>query len=276
MKAVIVDDEVNGRSTLRHMLSICAHDVEVVGEAGNVAEAINVINHRKPDVVFLDIEMPGGSGFTLFDTFPKPNFHVIFATAYDKFAFKAFKLAALDYLMKPIDPDDLKAALAKVREADSKSKLEERINTLLETLGQFHQKLPLEGTTASAPTPANPVSLLYPGDMERKMVLAGQFSSDIVQIKDIIYFEGDGQYTKVFMKGQREVVNSRSLKQFEDLLEDYPFFRIHKSFLINLHEVTQILRAFPFEVVMTNDVKLEVSRRKKDELMEVLEKLLAQ
>lgn len=276
MKAVIVDDEVFGRSTLRHMINIYAPDVQVVGEAGNVAEAINVINHWNPDIVFLDIEMPGGSGFTLFDTFPKPNFHVIFATAYDKFAFKAFKLAALDYLMKPIDPDDLKAAIVKVREADSKARLEERINTLLETLGQFHQKLPQESVAIPVQPVASKQNLLYPGDMERKMVLAGQFSSDIVQIKDIIYFEGDGQYTKVHMKAEKLLMNSRSLKEFEDILEEYPFFRIHKSFLINLHEVSQILRTFPFEVVMTNDAKLEVSRRKKDELMEVLEKLLNQ
>lgn len=273
MKAIIVDDEVNSRSTLRHLINLYVHDVEVVGEAQNVREAVNLIHERNPDLVFLDIEMPGGPGFDLFETFPNPDFHVIFATAYDKFAFKAFKLAALDYLMKPIDPEDLKVAMKKVREANTKSRLEDRINLLLETINQIPKMVAPAPATPSEPIPS-PTSSNW-AKADKKIVLAGQFQSDIVSIREILYFEADGSYTNVHMKDGRVVINSRSLKQFEDILEDYAFYRIHKSFLVNLHEIIQVMKTFPYEVVMSNNKKLEVSRRKRDELMEEMERVLA-
>jgi two-component system LytT family response regulator len=292
MKAIIVDDEVYSRSTLRHLLNMYIHDVEVVGEAKNVKEAVNLIHEKDPDLVFLDIEMPGGPGFDLFESFPNPSFHVIFATAYDRFAFKAFKLAALDYLMKPIDPDDLRAAMKKVREADSKTRLEDRINLLLETINQIPKMVapapapppappaePEPEPEAAAPeapaAPAAPAEPVRTPKPDKKIVLAGQFHSDIISISEIIYFEADGAYTNVHLKDGRIVVNSRSLKQFEDILEDFAFYRIHKSFLVNLQEIIQVMKTFPFEVVMSNNRKLEVSRRKRDELMAELERVLS-
>lgn len=259
MRAIIIDDEPGGRSTLKYMLAQFAVDVEVVGEADSVENAILEIREKTPDLIFLDIEMPGGLGFDLFNTFPKPTFQVIFATASNDFAIKAFRLAALDYLLKPIDPYDLAEAVKKARDVMSRGAMEERINLLLQTVNN--------------PPPVNPpAGKVVHIEMEKQIVLAGQFTSDVIKIKEIVAMQADGGYTTVYTRDKRQIINTRPLKQFEDMFEGLPFYRIHKTWVINLLEVKQILRTLPFEVVMSDDNRLEVSRRRKDELLTELEK----
>lgn len=248
MKCVITDDEQNSRETLRHLLAAIAPDVIVLAEATNTEQAKHFIDKLQPDLLFLDINMPGQTGIEFLEEAGPLNCQVIFTTAYNEFAVKAFRLNAIDFLLKPIDPDDLEAAVNKAKQQKqllNKEQIESAKNYL-------HQ----QGS-----------------DLLQRLALPTSEGIYFIDIKDIVWIEALGSYTKFFIAGQKPVIVSRVLKDYEDLLAGYDFIRPHQSNMVNMHHIKKYVKGDGGQLWMTDGTEIEVSRRKKDELVQALRKI---
>ncbi len=245
IKAIIVDDEAKSRTTLNSLLSTYCKNVDVLATADSVASAISEIDKHKPDLVFLDIEMPHGNGFTLFEKIPQPDFEVIFTTAYDQYAIKAIKCSALDYLLKPIDGDDLISAVNKI-EDKQKNKAEDKPNFEL-----LLSNISLKGKSAKIAIPT------FEG-------------LQMISVEHIVKCTAQDSYTYITLVDGTKHLVSRILKEYDELLSDMNFFRVHHSCLINLAHVVKYMKGDGGYVVMTNGESVEVSRRKKNELLTLL------
>jgi two-component system, LytTR family, response regulator len=243
IKAIIIDDETKGRVALKQKLHDYCTDVEVTGEAETGAEGIVLIEKMQPQVVFLDIEMPRMDGFQMLQQIPKKNFHVIFTTAYDQYAIKAIKYAALDYLLKPIDIEELKIAVSKTA-MHPQHQLENKLATLQQNLQSKKSLNKIAVHTLQG--------LLF------------------FNISDIIHLEAQSNYTILHFLNQPKITASRTLKEFEDLLPPDIFFRPHHSHLINLNFIKKYIKGDGGQIEMQNGDHIDVSRRKKDEFLKVI------
>jgi two-component system LytT family response regulator len=245
IKAIIVDDEPHFRENLRTIMNLQATDIEVVAEAGSVAEAVRLIMQHKPQLLFLDVHLPDGLGFDILKQLGSSGHKVIFTTAHDNYAITAFRFNAIDYLLKPVDPEMLIEALSRVREQPFlNSGLEERLQDVLSK--------PSERTKISLPT------------------LEG---ITMLNIQDIIRCESDGSYTSFFTTKGRRIVVSRSIKEYDELLTPHRFFRVHQSHLVNLQYVEQFLKVDGGTLIMSDGSQIEVSRRRKDQLLQLIQSL---
>lgn len=242
IRAFIVDDEVNSRQTLRSMIERYYPHVKILGEADSAIAAIQRIKKIEIDVLFLDIQMPDGSGFYVLEQLRPLNFDVIFTTAFDKFAIRAIKTSALDYLLKPIDPDELAIAIQKASEASEKRKV--NVDVLLENINPKAEK--------------------------RKIMLSTFEGMHMVYISDIVRCEADDYYTKFILNEGKNIMVSKTLKETEELLEDQGFIRTHKSHMVNISYVKTFMRNDGGYLVLKNGDKIPVSRRKKEYVLEVL------
>ena len=253
IKAIIIDDEPSAVEVIKLMLQKkCPGDVQVVATSNSPVEGKKLIDLLQPDLVFLDIEMPGLSGIELANQIHLPNTKVIFITAYDAYAINAFKVNAIDYLLKPVDGAELVQAIHKVKKDMTNSE-----NISLTQLKNLQQLL---GNGKE----------LQPGRIGIGMADKIQF----VEVEDILYCQANGAYTTVFLKDNLKLVASKSLGDFQQQLEQAGFFRIHHSYLINLNLVKEYQRNDGGYVVMNNDAKLEVSQRKRKEFLEAVDHLL--
>lgn len=243
MKAIIVDDEQDGIRTLEKMLQLHCPQVKVLGAASNAQEAKRLILELKPNVVFLDIQMPGKSGLELLKEIPEINFEVIFVTAHNEYMLQALQYSAADYLLKPVDEDRLVEAVHRVEQRMKDERIDERTQTLLHNLGK-----------AGLPS-------------EMKLCLPTLKGFIIRKLDEIIYCEAERSYTIFHIVGSKPVIVSKPLIEYESLLDDTSFLRIHKSFLVNLHHVKQYQRGEGGVVIMSNDAEIEISRRKKDQFL---------
>lgn len=241
IRAILVDDEEKSRNTLKALLEKNCPDVEICDLAESVDEALVSIKKHQPDLIFLDIEMPHGSGFTLLEKLINPDFDVIFTTAYNDYAIKAIKFSALDYLLKPIDVDDLIKAVNKVKNKPGNQKSIPDFELLLSNL-----KLKSGSAKIAVPT--------FDG-------------LQMIDAKNIIKCIADESYTHIFLVDGSKIVVSRILKEYEELLSDLNFFRVHNSCLINLAHVTKYIKGDGGYVIMSDTKTVEVSRRKKAELL---------
>jgi two-component system LytT family response regulator len=241
MKSIIVDDEMKSRESLRILIQDFCEDVEVVALCQNVAEGIEAIDQHSPDIVFLDIQMQRETGFDLLTKIKEIKFEVVFTTAYSEYAIKAFKFSAIDYLLKPIDIEDLKKAIQKV-EKKLNGDISGRLQQLIQNLKQT--------------TPEN-----------YKLAIPTAEGLSFVKVNDIVYCEASSNYTEIFMADGRKHLVSRTLKEYEEMLESYDFFRIHHSYLINLNAIKKYVRGEGGYVIMNNDKSLDVSKRKKDSFL---------
>ncbi len=247
LRAVIVEDEQRSRETLSGLLKLYCKNVEVVAEADGVKSGIDAIIRNKPDIVFLDIQMPDGSGFKLLEQLKDYNFDVIFTTAYDQFAIKAIKFSALDYLLKPIFPDDLITAVKKAEERGKQNNIKPNIDVLLDNYNK--------------------------PDNDPNIVLSTSNRIFVAKINNIVRCESSNYYTFFhFIDGKRILV-SRTLKENEEILSDYNFLRIHKSHLINLKYVKNFTRSERGFVLMADGSEVPVSRRKREKVLEILSNL---
>jgi two-component system LytT family response regulator len=245
LNAVIVDDEDSGARGLQKLLNRYCPQVNVAGMAHSIDEAEQKISASNPDVVFLDIEMPFGSGFDLLSRMKNIHFEVIFTTAYSQYAIKAFKHNAIDYLLKPIDPDELMEAVKKCEEKKGRETLDlKKIENLFSSLSQTNkvQKLPVH----------TPEGIIY------------------LEADKVLRLEADGNYTKIYLEGGQKYISSRTLKDYEEMFHPKEFFRIHKTHLVNLRHVKQYIKGEGGEVLMSDGTLLEVSRYKKNELLALL------
>lgn len=246
MKAIIIDDERKGREALRKLLEKYASEVEICATADNIHDGYHLIKEHHPDVVFLDVEMPNGSGFDLLEKFDELSFEVVFTTAYDSYALKAIKVHALDYLLKPIDLDELVQAVENVRKAMQTKPVVNRYAEFLTA-----RKLEFTG----------------------KIPLAVKEGIVYITVSEIIRVESDGGYSTFYTTDQKFYVTSRNLKEYEDMLPVKEFFRIHKSHLINMKRVKKFLRVDGYHVEMEDGSTVEISRRKKDEFLQLMNEL---
>ncbi|QMW01088.1 LytR/AlgR family response regulator transcription factor [Spirosoma foliorum] len=253
LRAVLIDDETNAREALTNLLRLLCPEVAIVGEAKNADQGIELIQNVKPNLVFLDIQMPGKTGFDLLASFEKVDFGVIFTTAYQEFAIRAFRFSAIDYLLKPIDPDELQAAVEK-----SKSQV----------AGVSPQQLQILQEHLDA-TQSLRLSERKKNDNQR-IALPTAEGIHFVQMTDIIQCESLGSYTKFHLVKGPAIVVSRLLKEYEEILDNYYFFRVHQSNIVNLEHIKRYVKGDGGQVWMSDNTEIEVSRRRKEEFLSLL------
>ncbi len=244
IKAIIVDDEITAIRSLKWEIENFCTGVDVIADFSDPLEAISAINNLKPDCVFLDIEMPEMDGFQLLNELSFKDFDLIITTAYDSYAVKAFKENAVDYLLKPVDSDDLTKAVFKIKKNKSENALGKDLQSVLQTL------IPNRGSSKIA------------------LPLAGK--TIFVEPDDIIYCKSDGNYTTIFFKDGKKEVFSKKIKDIEAVFHNTLFFRVHNSYLVNTNFITEYVKNEGHYLVLENGATVPVSRAKKSALFDLL------
>lgn len=241
MRAIVVDDEVKSRNTLISSIKSYTPEVEVIGDAATVVEALKKIKELKPDLLFLDVQLPDGSGFDILELLPNLNFKIIFVSAYDKYAINAFKFSAIDYLLKPVEPELLIQAVKKSSKEDKLEALEGKLNVLLSNRKQVE-----------------------------KIALPSINGLELIKVNDIIYCQADSNYTIFHLQNNIQIIVSRSLKEYDEILSHQGFYRIHQSYLIKLSYVKKYIKGEGGSVILENGKELDVSRRRKDGFLQAI------
>lgn len=247
IRCVIVEDEEMARKVLKSLLAQYCPDVMVCAEADDITSGQEMIEAFRPDLVFLDIEMPGGSGFKLLNNIKDIDFEVVFITAYEQFAIKAIRHDALDYLLKPVDPKELVAAVDKVKDAKYKKTLKKQYDNLLKNI--------------------DPEQLVV-----KKISISTSDKIHLIEVDDIIRCESDNYYTIIYFRDGTSLLVSKTLKEMEQKLEEYDFVRTHKSHLVNMRCIMNFIKD-EMMVLLTDGVKVPVSKRKKEKILEVINSL---
>jgi two-component system LytT family response regulator len=246
INAIIIDDEKNARDTMASLLELYCEDVKLAGQAANISEGEALILKLKPDLVFLDIDMPGGSGFDLLKKYKEVPFKIIFVTAYQEHAVKAFKFSALDYLLKPVNPDELVKAVAKAEDAISKNKLSDKLEVFMNTMQDLNR------------TP-------------KKIVLKTADNIHIINVGEIVRCEADGNYSSFHVLNKKPILVSNTLKEYDEMLSAQGFFRAHQSHLININQVERYEKKDGGCLIMKDGSQIPVAVRKKEELLSLLQ-----
>jgi len=242
MNAVLIDDDQKNLKILRKMLEEFCPGVTVTGEALNSLSGLELIKLKKPDLVFLDIEMPYGNAFELLDQLVPVDFEVVFITAFDEYSLKAFRYSAVDYLLKPVDIEQLKAAVDKATEKKQLKNTNARLSNLLSNISSRQNSL-------------------------QKIAIATQEALLFVSLPDIIRCEASKNYTYIYLSGNRKIVASKNILEYEELLPQDMFFRIHNSHLINLNYISSYQKGRGGTVLMEDGTVIEVAARRKDEFL---------
>jgi len=241
VRILLVDDEKDALEALEWKLNNYIDDIEVTS-CDSPIKAIELINDEKPDVVFLDIQMPEMDGFSMIEKVTNRDFNLIFTTAHDEFALRAIKVSAIDYLLKPVDKDELLAAMDKVKRPEKNELLENKLQLLLNNLKTNDDKINITA--------------------DGKVYLLDQ--------EDVIMLKSDKSYTTIFLKNGKEILVSKTLKEVEKKFMFSQFFRVHNSYLINLDHVKEYVKGLGGELIMTNGLKASLSRNRKAELFKKL------
>ena len=244
LKAIIIDDEIHCIETLQWQLEKYCPSIEVITTANSGSDAIQKIKSFKPQLIFLDIEMPRMNGFEMIKQIKEIDFQIIFTTAYDQFALQAIKVSALDYLVKPIDDEELVSAVEKAL-----SKNSDNSENLEHLLSQIQSKT-----------------------LSDRLILPTQNGLEFVDLTSVIRCESDSNYTTVFLKDKSKIVVSKTLKEIEELIAADHFFRVHNSHYVNLKEVLKYVRGDGGHLTMSDQSIVPVSRSRKQELLEFLQK----
>jgi|SRR6187200_2452588 two-component system LytT family response regulator len=244
LRAILVDDELSSLQNLQSKLVEFCPDVEVVATAQKPEDAILFIRQHKPDVIFLDIEMPRMNGFRMLDELGELDFEIIFTTAYNHYAVDAIRISAFDYLMKPVAIKELQNALerlAKYRQTHTRDKLDVLRQSLSPNKSQ-----------------------------EEKIAIPTNEGLEFIPIKNILHIESSSNYSRIFLTDGKNILVTKLLKDFEDILEPYNFFRVHNSHLINLAYIKKYIRGEGGQVEMQNGDVIDVARRKKEEFIRLI------
>jgi two-component system LytT family response regulator len=245
MRILIVDDEQKSRSTLARLLEKYIDGVEVIGEAEDADSAEQQIHELRPDLVLLDVEMPRASGFELLGRFSEPDFGIIFCTAHDHYAIPAIRAAAIDYLLKPVKIQELGAAIETARRLRRQQSTQQvQVETLLQRIQQPEKK--------------------------HKIAVPDLRGINFLEVGQILFLKADNNYTELHLLDGSRMTSSRTLKEYDEMLRGEGFFRAGKSHVINLAYVKRYVRGSGGYVIMHGDLELEVSRRRKDELLQLL------
>ena len=243
IKAIIVDDEPYCCETITTLLED-NDEVEIVAECYNGIDALEAIRKYNPGLVFLDVEMPKMNGFEMLQQLPSVNFEIIFTTSYDQYALKAIRFSAIDYLLKPVDEEELKSAVQKVIRRSQKP-IAEQLEILMQKINQ----------------PSTPV---------RKIAMPTMEGFQMIMIDSIISCEADSNYTTLHLKGNKKIVVCRNLKDIEEMLEDHSFTRVHRCHVVNLNEVEKFVKGEGGYLIMSDGTTIDVARTKKEILLKRL------
>jgi two-component system LytT family response regulator len=250
--ALLIDDDQHLRQGMKSLLERHAPEIRIIGEAESVKTGIEAIENWKPQVVFLDIHLNDGTGFDILEevakTNGKLNSHIVFITAHEQYALKAFKFSALDYLLKPVDPEELKKSVVKIKEVLEKNSSFDHIDLLLENI---RKKV----------------------DHFKRIALSTADGIHLFEISDIIRCESQDNYTQFFIKNHKPLLISKTLKEYEELLMEHGFERIHQSHLINLSYLKSYIKTDGGYVIMGDNAKLPIAQRKKERLQELIKAL---
>ena len=241
IKAIIVDDEPYSCESLVTLLERYCPSVKVVDICYSGETALSAIQELQPQIVFLDIEMPRMNGFEMLEKLPGINFEIIFTTSYDQYAIKAIRFSALDYLLKPVDREELQRAVQKITQ-HLQQPLPQQLEILLQKIRQ-------------------------PGSTIQKIALPTMEGLQMVAVDSIISCASDGNYTIFLLKNKQKIIASRTLKDIEEMLEDYSFLRVHHSHVINLNEVNKYIKGEGGYLIMSDDSTVDVSRSRKEMLL---------
>ena len=247
IKALIIDDEVNGAESLQRLITLVSTEVEVIGLCNSGKTGIESIKLLKPDIIFLDVDMPGMSGFEMLGKIDNRVFEVVFTTAYDEYAIKAFKVNAVDYLLKPIDADDLMNAINKVEE-----RLDKKYESSVLKIEELLKSLKPEKATPNRLSISTTDGIVF------------------IPFDEVQYLIASSNYTDIFLVNGKRYTASKTLKDFEDVLPDTVFYRIHNAHIVNVKQIEKYVRGDGGYVVMKNGESIEVSRRKKQDLLDKL------
>ena len=249
ISALLIDDDVNLRNGLKAMLQRYAPDIVILGEADSVESGVKAIDAHRPQVVFLDIQMGDGTGFDILEQlaarYGKTLSHIVFITAHEQYAIKAFRFSALDFLLKPVDPEELQKVIGKIHAAVNANRDYAHIDLLLENI---RKKV----------------------DHFKRIALSTADGIHLFDIADIIRCESEDNYTMFYIKGNKPLLISKTLKEYEELLAEHGFERIHQSHLINLAYLKSYIKKDGGYVVMSDNSNLPISQRKKERLQELL------
>jgi len=247
IRAIIIDDEPDIREINRRLISDNFCDIEIVGEADSVDSGVELIQNEQPQLILLDIDIKGGTGFHILQKVHPYNFAIIFITAFNEFAIKAIKFSALDYILKPVNEVEFCTAIKNAIESIESKQIETQVNNFFE---HYEKKT-----------------------QTKKIVLKTSDSIHLVDISDIMYCISDNSYTTFYIKNKKEIIVSKSIKEFESLLSVYNFFRPHQSYLVNLHYIDKITKTDGGSIVLNNKKEIPVSHRRKQALLEIFEKI---
>lgn len=245
IKALIIDDELKARNIIDHYIVNFIPEITEIKQADSVDTALEILKSYQPGIVFLDVEMPHKNGFDFLTEIKEPNFDVIFTTAYNQYAIQAIRFSALDYLLKPVDPDELKVAVQRhLEKKESAQQKKEMFDNLVANIEKKEVK-------------------------DFKIAVPSSEGVYFFMIDDILRMEADRSYTHIHLINRKPFIASKTLKHFEEMLDEFKFIRTHKSHLVNPKHITRISNDNEF-VLLTDGSKVEVSRRKKEEVQEQL------
>ncbi|MEO8086332.1 MAG: LytTR family DNA-binding domain-containing protein [Bacteroidota bacterium] len=242
MNTIIIDDEKDGRSILKTLMQKNHPVVNVVAEAVNGIEGEQLIKKYQPDFIFLDVDMPLCDGFEMLSKFDNINFEIVFTTAYNAYALKAFKYSPFDFLLKPINLEELSSTINRLEERIKNKPAREHLKDFLQLL-----KVNQHGI--------------------KKIAITTSEGFEILDTNDIVLLEADGSYTKFYLKNNLTMLTSSGIGEYEDMLAASTFMRIHKSFIININEIKKFLKADGGSVIMSNGKEAFISKRKKEEFL---------
>jgi len=244
LSAILIDDEEASLNSLRQKIVKHCHEIGILATCTKAEEGLSLIENLHPDMIFLDIEMPIMNGFTLLQKLDYRNFELVFVTAYDHYALKAIKYSALDYLLKPVEVEDLKAAVKKAIE--KKQNLpNKRLEFLLENMISNNKRL-------------------------NRIAISSVEGLQFIRVENIVYLEASGNYTNVHLAEKKKYLSSRNMKEYEDLLPPDNFIRIHNSYIINKNFVEKYIRGEGGQVVLEGNITLDVSKRRKSDFLSLI------
>ena len=249
IRSIIIDDEPNNVENLQAIVNTYCPEIEVVSTAFNAADGINAIKANQPDLVFLDIQMPGASGFDVLKAFTTISFEVIFITAYDQYGIQAIKFSALDYLLKPINITEFKQAISKAKDKITSKKQNHNIDNLLAYIKSGQRESP-------------------------KIALPTLTEIRYIKVSTIVRCDAENNYTTFYLENGEQILVCKTLKEFAELLRPYDFIRPHQSHLVNLHFIKSYLKEDGGTLLLNDQTKVPISRQNKDRVKEELNKSL--
>ena len=248
LKAIIIDDELNVRESIANLCRLTNSEIEIMGEAGGVQTGLELIAKELPDLVFLDIQLEDGTGFDILEGLESIDFHIIFITAFNEYAIKAFKFAAIDYLLKPLNPKEFKSSVEQFVNLHEREDIESKLSAYLSHIKESAAE-------------------------HKKIILKTAESIHLVKVQEIIRCEADKGYTEFYLKDRKKILVSKGLKEYDELLGEFGFIRTHQSHLINLDYISSFEKADGGYILMTDKSTVPVSSRKREYVFKIFENL---